>query len=208
MKWTIGISRSDRGIIGFIPGYDFLLIRREREKYYRTIHLIEFLDERRIKNVITTSSDLEIHRKQWLNDEFKEVDRLINIPDISKSDRVELQKYKDFVLSEIERPSPSVRTKTVKPYKSKRRFISFIIAEAYFNHNQTFWKDCSKKDFAINLKKIFNVPDSIQYFQTVRSSYKDEKNYLNYYDKMKEIYKQDYEYAMDHLKDYYPENKV
>lgn len=85
----------------YFPTNDFEAIKKHREHLYHTFILEEFLNERRIKVLLTTSKDLEDLRRSWLNDELREIDRLMEIPQMSRSDRHELNKYRDYVQAEL-----------------------------------------------------------------------------------------------------------
>ena len=91
-----------------------------------------------------------------------------------------------------------------RPKISMRRVRSFILAEAY-NRGEFKIKDCTEKEFNKIIKEKFNNDKPRSTYQTVRSTYKGEMNYLNFLANMKVRYSREYEYAMKIFKDYYPD---
>jgi len=91
-----------------------------------------------------------------------------------------------------------------KQYKSLRRVYSFILAKAYLIDDHDEIKYCSVTDFNARVKSIFGIDKPRQYYLTVRSTYKGEKNFLNFNDEMAKAHPKDYDYAMMIYADYYP----
>lgn len=102
-KFTVAISHrpefNGRGR-AFFPTHSFEAIKKQRESVYEMV-LYEFKRERMIKMVPTTEKDVKLFRLDWLNTELNEIDRIIKIPTLTKSDSIELGKYKAYVKSEI-----------------------------------------------------------------------------------------------------------
>jgi hypothetical protein len=94
----------------WFPTHDFEVTKKHREYLFHTSILEEFLNERRIKILGTTSKDLEDLRRSWLNDEIREIEKLIEKPHISRSDRHELNKYRDYVQSELKAKAGVINT--------------------------------------------------------------------------------------------------
>lgn len=98
--------------------------------------------------------------------------------------------------------------KSPKEYKSLRRVYSFILAEAYHKGHAKI-SSMGKKDFKTYVSELFNDSEKVNsVYQTVRSTYKEESNFLNFFSEMKGIYSPDYQYAMKIYKKYFPENDV
>lgn len=115
----------------WLETHDFEAIKKHREYLYHTFILEEFLNERRIKVLLTTSKDLEDLRRSWLNDELREIDRLMEIPQMSRSDRHELSKYRDYVQSEL---TPKVEVGTTMATGQGKPTLKQIALRAYYNN--------------------------------------------------------------------------
>lgn len=103
-EWVIGIDHlSEFGskARAFFPTHNFEVTKKYREDLFNSFYKPKALNERGIKGLRTTEKDLEDIRRLWLNDELKLVDKWMNIPHMSLSDRHELNKYQDYVQSEL-----------------------------------------------------------------------------------------------------------
>ncbi len=125
-------------------------------------------------------------------------------PDIPwVGDRVKAYRQVCRKISQYEKPME------IEKPKSWRRVYSFVLAEAYHRGNVKI-DDMSKKDFktyvTYELKMTKAVADSI--YQTVRSTYKNEKSFIYKTPQMMQAYPEDYAYAMKIYKDYFPENNT
>ena len=96
---------------------------------------------------------------------------------------------------------PIIKT---EPYKSLRRVYAFILVETVRRGNK-FIADCSKKEFEAHVSKKFNDISPNTLYVTVRSSYKGERNFINYFDEMAAEYAQDYDHALKLYNTYYPD---
>ncbi len=112
----------------WFPTHNFEVLKKHREYLYHTSILEEFLNERRIKVLVTTSKDLEDLRRAWLNDELREIDRLMEIPQMSRSDRHELNKYRDYVQSELTKITEAITTDQIKHEGLSLSQVALIIA--------------------------------------------------------------------------------
>lgn len=137
VNWTIGITQLPEfngKCRAFFPTHSFEIIKKHREYLYHTLVLVEFLNERKIKALNTTSNDTELLRCNWLNDELKEIDRISNIPGISRNDLIELEKYKDYVNTELN-PKNEI---TIKKASEKKQLLS-IPTKASKEEILNFW---------------------------------------------------------------------
>lgn len=103
-EWVIGIDHlSEFGskARAFFPTHNFEVTKKYREDLFNSFYKPKALNERGIKGLRTTEKDLEDIRRLWLNDELKLVDKWMNIPHMSLSDRHELSKYQTAVNDEL-----------------------------------------------------------------------------------------------------------
>lgn len=107
----------------------------------------------------------------------------------------------EFIIKEYES-----ERKNEKPYKCLRRVYSFILAEAYHKGHLKI-KNMPKTAFKDYVTGLFKNPKvATEVYQTVRSSYKLESNFLNFYSEMQKKHSKDYDYAMKNYKNYFPDN--
>lgn len=96
-----------------------------------------------------------------------------------------------------------------KPKVSWRRVYSFILAEA-FKRGESKIRDMSKNSFLryVSVEMEFKgvVPHTI--YQTVRSTYRGEDNYLNFFEEMKKKYHKEYSQSMKLFSNYYPNLQI
>ena len=112
----------------WFPTHDFEVIKKHREHLFYTCIQPEFLNESRIMRLTTTSKDLEDLRRSWLNDELKEIDRLMNNPQVSRRNRIELNKYLDYVQSELSTITEAIATDQIKQEGLSCGQVALIIA--------------------------------------------------------------------------------
>jgi hypothetical protein len=86
----------------WFPTHNFDVIKNHREHLFYKYEQPKFLNESRILMLPTTPKDLEDFRKNWLNKELKEIEKLIENPHLSRRSEIELNKYKTAVTDELE----------------------------------------------------------------------------------------------------------
>ena len=93
-----------------------------------------------------------------------------------------------------------------KEYISLRRVYSFILAIA-FHKGHSEIQDLGKRDFENYISKMFpDAKSPATIYQTVRSTYKNESNFLLYTSEMEKNYCKDYDYAMKIFNNYFSES--
>lgn len=93
-------------------------------------------------------------------------------------------------------------------HKSLRRVYSFILAQSYHKGNAEI-KNMSKTDFLVYVSELFKDSQKANsVYQTVRSTYKTESNFLNFFSDMKDAHSLDYEYAMKVYRNYFTESGI
>src|ERR1035437_3719165 len=125
----------------------------------------------------------------------------------STANRIKVVRYLQF-LGVKEETVTAYKPTEKKQYKSLIRVHCFILARAYLKDKHDEIKDCSEREFYERVKKIFSTEKPRQYYLMVRSKYKEDSNYLNYYDEMAIKHPEDYDYAMMLYKEYYPKISV
>jgi hypothetical protein len=130
VTYTAGISKfpeMEGKARAFFPTHNFDVIKHHREYIYKKFIVWEFANERVIKRVKTTEEDFKECRISWLNSELKEIARLIDLPSMTRSDQVELKKYRKYV--EFEKLDSDVEApgKEKKPCSSVTRARAFCV---------------------------------------------------------------------------------
>jgi hypothetical protein len=149
---TVGISHLPemRGSArAFFPTHDFEVIKKYRESLYDTFIRPEFFRERTIKDLETTEKDFKDLRTDWLNDELKEIERISIIPQLSRSDFMELRKYRNYVISElntnkevIEKEKPLKRLANITTKAKPEEIMDFWLKLQGNNEKgEPYWND-------------------------------------------------------------------
>ena len=106
----------ERGIT-INPVHSFELLKKVRFEQYQ-IHKQKFIEERNFNRLNTLDSDLNLFYGIWLNNELEVVERWLSAthPNGEKkkvkesiSNQIEISKYKQFVLNELERMEEVIR---------------------------------------------------------------------------------------------------
>lgn len=143
-------------------------------------------------------------------DEFLFIDRMTSLFEPLRIDlpghlAVKADSYLRFMKERRDEVNgPESKLYEQKEYHSLRRVYSFILAEAYLRGMKLI-KDMSKVEFKRYAEEKFKVQSGGPIYQTVRSTYKSESNFINYYTEMKREYFLDHEFAMRIFNKYYPD---
>jgi hypothetical protein len=133
VSYTVGISHfPEMGAKAraFFPTHNFDIIKHHREYVYKKFIVWEFANERVIKRVKTNENDFKECRNNWLKSEIKEIDQLIELPSMTRSDQIELGKYRNYLINELDSKSENTRevhSKKMKPCQSEMRARAFCI---------------------------------------------------------------------------------
>lgn len=166
-KWTIGISHlpeMEGKARAFFPTHDFDIIKHHREYVYKKFIVWEFANDRVIKRVKTTDKDFKECRNDWLNDELKEIERIINIPGITRSDQIELKKYRDYVNEELNqkdtinlKPLIDTLEKACKGTPEYDSIKAWFIDKGFCDPVTLSWKDRKKGNKSILVNYLYDL---------------------------------------------------
>jgi hypothetical protein len=132
LNWTIGISHlPEKGGKAwvFFPTYSYNVIKKHREHAFEFVKA-EYIKERAIKMLTTTQADFDLLRLNWLQSELKEIDRICNISETSRSDKIEVEKYRNYVNNELKPDKPQESEPIISTEYSGLIYDKY---HAYFN---------------------------------------------------------------------------
>lgn len=153
-EFFVGISHTPEGKSWF-PTHSFEEIKKHRFDAFEGIKS-KFIEERKIKILTTTEIDLFHLRQHFLKNEIKEIERLSNHSELSSSDHIELNKYREWVEVELQKDLGKI---PVKNFKLRPGITPEIVSDYYHWLIRKKYTSCTLKEF----QEIFSndpLPDT------------------------------------------------